>query len=229
MDLGYRQHSGRRIYVIVYVRDAATKSYVAKNYMSYGIVIVPPAAWVRHLPPACQVLRLPGRAITFTAGGSGGSESYEYKFLLKTGSTWSVVQDYSTSNTFAWNTAGLAAGTYSWRFMCGMWVRQCPMKHLNLSATTSSPVAPATGADANCQRPQSSGRWGPSLRLTAEGSGGSGSYEYKFLLRQLLGATLDSGPGVLDSEHLCLEYRRAGARHIHHDGLCAECGVSSAL
>ena len=54
-----------------------------------------------------------GDNIVFTAAASGGSGSYEYQFLLLTGGTWSVVQNYSSTPTWTWNTAaGVAPGTY---------------------------------------------------------------------------------------------------------------------
>ena len=53
-----------------------------------------------------------GTSVAFTAAASGGSGSYEYRFWLLTGSTWTMVQDYSTSATWNWNTAGVAPGYY---------------------------------------------------------------------------------------------------------------------
>ena len=54
-----------------------------------------------------------GANVTFTAGGQGGTGDYEYLFKLKTDATWTVVQGYSSTNTWTWDTAGLAAGIYS--------------------------------------------------------------------------------------------------------------------
>ena len=48
----------------------------------------------------------------FIADGIGGSGSYEYRFWLNTGGSWVIVQDYTTTNTWSWGTAGLLAGTY---------------------------------------------------------------------------------------------------------------------
>lgn len=56
-----------------------------------------------------------GTQVTFTAGGSGGSGNYQYKFSLKTvsGIAWWTVQDYSSNNTWTWNTSGYDAGRYN--------------------------------------------------------------------------------------------------------------------
>jgi hypothetical protein len=43
-----------------------------------------------------------GTTITFTASGSAGTAPYQYKWWLKSGSTWTMMQDWSSSTTFAW-------------------------------------------------------------------------------------------------------------------------------
>jgi hypothetical protein len=80
--------------------------------MSYTILSTPPATGAT-LTPSVTSPQVSGTGITFTAGGIGGSGSYEYKFVLNIGSTSTVVRDYSSSNTWAWNTGGVAAGTYT--------------------------------------------------------------------------------------------------------------------
>ena len=78
-----------------------------------------------------------GKAVTVTAHASGCPDPnpvYHFSLLAPGSSTYTAAQDYSTSNTFTWNTAGVAPGTY--RF--SVWVRD----------------ASGTGAFGN-----SSGRW----------------------------------------------------------------------
>jgi len=56
-----------------------------------------------------------GTSVTFTAGATGGTGTpYEYQFWVHdlTTGAWTVGQDYSTANTFAWNTAALTTGNY---------------------------------------------------------------------------------------------------------------------
>src|SRR5207237_3863065 len=43
-----------------------------------------------------------GTTITFIANPSGGTAPYQYKWWLKSGSTWSMVKDWSSSATYAW-------------------------------------------------------------------------------------------------------------------------------
>jgi len=56
-----------------------------------------------------------GTAVTINANASGclnPNPLYEFWMLTPGSSTWQLVQPYSTSATFTWNTAGKSAGTY---------------------------------------------------------------------------------------------------------------------
>jgi hypothetical protein len=46
--------------------------------------------------------QLPGATVTFTATATGGTAPYEFKWWLWDGATWTVLEDWSTGNTFAW-------------------------------------------------------------------------------------------------------------------------------
>jgi hypothetical protein len=59
-----------------------------------------------------------GTSVTFNASATGGSGTYQYQFLVKNPVTgWAIAKVYSTSSSFAWNTSGLPAGTYSIQVM----------------------------------------------------------------------------------------------------------------
>jgi len=53
-----------------------------------------------------------GATITLTAGASGCPRPLYQFWILRPGSQWQVVQAYSSSTTFSWNTTGLAPGSY---------------------------------------------------------------------------------------------------------------------
>ena len=55
---------------------------------------------------------LSATAVTFTATASGCPHPLYQFWLLRPGSQWQVVQAYSSSPTFNWNTTGLPAGGY---------------------------------------------------------------------------------------------------------------------
>jgi len=54
-----------------------------------------------------------GTLVTFTGVASGGSGAYDYRFWLKTGTTWAIVRDYAPSPTWIWDTTAATAGTYA--------------------------------------------------------------------------------------------------------------------
>ena len=80
------------------------------------------ATYVLSAAPACTAVtetsspvspQQPGTTVTFTATASG-CPNPRYEFWLQSpGAGWAVVQSYGSSNTWAWNTTGLAPGTYT--------------------------------------------------------------------------------------------------------------------
>ena len=46
--------------------------------------------------------QLPGATVTFTAIAAEGTAPYQFKWWLWDGTTWTVLGDWSTGNTFAW-------------------------------------------------------------------------------------------------------------------------------
>jgi len=170
--------------VLVYVRSSgSTAAYDALNSVTYVLVANPPATGVTLVPGIASPQVIGNNNITFTAGGAGGSGTYEYKFWLKTGGVWNVTQDYSAPNAWTWNTNGAAAGSYE----VLVYVRNIGSgaAHESLTSLTYALVAnpPATGATLtpSIASPQVIGS--NSITFTASGIGGSGTYEYKFLLK----------------------------------------------
>ncbi len=131
----------------------------------------------------------PGLAATiggvkFTAAAAGASGNYEYRFWLKgpsTGNEWKVVQDYVPSGTYAWIPA--QEGTYwIWAYArnaggygpeASAWMRfdvvqQAPATTADVTASVPSPVKMATAG---------------TITFIPHAYGGSGKYEYKFLLK----------------------------------------------
>jgi hypothetical protein len=61
-----------------------------------------------------------GARITFTGVASGCTNPNPlYEFWFNNGSSWQLVQGWSTTSTWTWNTTGAPAG--SWQFV--VWVR----------------------------------------------------------------------------------------------------------
>ena len=121
--------------------------------------------------------------VQWTATASGGSGSSEYQFWLRDPSgTWAMVQAYGPDNTFGWtppsagnwlvavrarnqgSPAVLEADTA--RFF--QVINEAPVTSVSLSANKTSPASLATVG---------------TVQWTATASGGSGSSEYQFWLR----------------------------------------------
>ena len=76
-----------------------------------------------------------GTTLSFTATSTGCSNpQYEY-WILRPGSSWQVLQPFSSNPSFSWNTTGVVPGT----FQIAVWVRQ-------LGGGSSSYEAAAGGA-----------------------------------------------------------------------------------
>jgi spore germination protein YaaH len=84
---------------------------------SYRLTTQPCASVTESAEPASS--QASGTAITFTASASGCPNPLYQFWFLAPGRTWQIVQAYSTSATFNWNTTGLPAGSYLYT----VWVR----------------------------------------------------------------------------------------------------------
>ena len=89
-----------------------------------------------------------GTTITFSAGASGGTGPYSYKWWVKqNGGEWTLLQDWSTSTTLAWTPN--ASGTYA----IGIWARSngvtadgpqtSAIAEFGVSGTSTEPTSPA--------------------------------------------------------------------------------------
>lgn len=159
------------------VRDAFTKIFF------YQIIPASAATGVTVTPDLVSP-QSTGTPITFTAQGQGGSGSYEYRFWINSGSGFQIVQAYSTTNTFVWTP--VAAGAYDLlvdvRSAGSTNFREASTKLFFYKIT----AAPASGVTlvpdlASPQAPNTT------VTFTAQGQGGSGTYEYRFWVNSGLG------------------------------------------
>ena len=142
-------------------------------------VIGPPTGVTVTAFPATQTTV--GTVVTFTAAAVTGSGPFEYQFLLTApGGVATIVQAYSPSAVFTFNTAGLAAGTYQVTVQIRTVGSAAPFE-----ATQIVPylvAAPPTSV-ALTGSPAYRAVIGTPVKFTAKATGGSGTYEYRFLLR----------------------------------------------
>ena len=139
-----------------------------------------------------------GTTITFTAVPNGGATPQQYKWLMHDGTSWRIVGDWSTANTFNW-TPTITSSQY--RF--GVWVRSAgntvdageattSVDFAITQATTPAPTTttppPVTSApavrltavtiSANLVAPQPAGT---TIAFTANPNGGAAPQQYKWL------------------------------------------------
>ena len=154
------------------------------SYDQYAVVsFVINACAGAALSPSVPSPRAAGTQITLTASaGTSFCPNPLYKFwTLAPGSSWQIVQDYSTSPTFNWNTTGAAAGNY----YLGVWVRDAFSKagsdsYASIPYTVTIPsCASVTVAAA----PPTSATSGTQVTFTATASGCTGSALYAFWAR----------------------------------------------
>ncbi len=91
---------------------STTATFEAAKAITYTLVAPAAPASAVTLASTLASPQTAGASITFVAAGSGGSGNYEYRFWRKTGAVWSVVQNYSTTATWTWNTTGAIPGLY---------------------------------------------------------------------------------------------------------------------
>jgi hypothetical protein len=128
-----------------------------------------------------------GTPVTYTAAASGGSGSYEYMFLLRApGGALSPVQAYSSTPTWNWNTAGAVAGTY--QVVVRARNAGSTKSYETFQSTSYALTFPPASSVTLTPSPASPATIGTPVTYTAAASGGSGSYEYMFLLRAPGGA-----------------------------------------
>jgi len=124
-----------------------------------------------------------GTSVTWTAAASGGSGTYEYQFWLYNGIYWSIVKPYGAqnNNTWTWNTAGLAGGTYKVVVYARNVGSVEGYEAFSADISYVLQAGPATAVTVS-PSPASPQAVGTSVTWTAAASGGSGTYEYQFWL-----------------------------------------------
>jgi len=129
----------------------------------------------------------PGSAITLTAVAAGGTAPYQFKWLLWNGVAWSVLGNWSTSNTFAWTPSAPNPN-----YRVGVWVRNAgetadqpsgaPANSgsaRSIAFPIQAAVLTVTSLTANLAAPQPPGS---ANTFTAVAAGGTAPYQFKWLV-----------------------------------------------
>ncbi len=121
-------------------------------------------------------------AITFTATAADGVAPYQYKFMVFNGSTWALLRDWGTTNTYTWRPS-----TNNQNYRVRVWIRNAGNvtdAPQNSSAAgemafpiTASNALAVTGLTPNVTSPRAPGT---SITWSATATGGAAPYQYKF-------------------------------------------------
>jgi len=130
------------------------------------------------LTPDVAAPRGLGTTVTWTAVAGGGQGPYQYRFYVWDGATWSLTQDWSASNTFAW-TPTVANDSYRVAVhVRSAWVTQ----GYDLEAAQPFPIGvPASSVTltSSLAAPQAAGT---PVTWTASAAGGQAPYTYRFIV-----------------------------------------------
>jgi hypothetical protein len=102
-------------YFSVWARDAGSTSatFEANATIPYTVKRASCSAVTMSASPASPIAHGTGAQVTFGAAATGCSNPNPlYQFWMLNGSTWKVVQAWSTAATWTWSTTSVPAGTY---------------------------------------------------------------------------------------------------------------------
>jgi hypothetical protein len=122
-----------------------------------------------------------GSTVTFTAAASGGRAPYQFKWWVYDGTTWTPVQNWSTSATFTWRPT--RGGTY----LVAVWGRNngvtadaseamAQVAYTITNAAAPQPLA-ISSLTSNVASPQTSGT---TVTFTTAATGGQAPYQFKW-------------------------------------------------
>jgi subtilisin family serine protease len=166
----------------VWVRSAGSSAELESSRQYYFNVLssVAISGLTADVPLPASV----GTPMTWTATATGGTAPLEYKFWRYSAGAWSMVQDYSTSNTYAWTPTSGEVGSN----VIEVWVRSAGSTAvLEVSRQAACPVAVAisvTSLSPNVSLPTSPGT---PMTWTATLSGGVAPVQYQFWKRNPAG------------------------------------------
>ncbi len=117
-----------------------------------------------------------GDMVTFTAQGNGGDGNYQYKFIINdtTDDKWYLLQGYKENNTIEWKATTPGTKRIMVDVMDGTGAKVG--KNVSVVVNPRPELSAVLSASAYTVSP------GDKVTLTAQGVGGSGKYNYKFIV-----------------------------------------------
>ncbi|GEM_PF-2671097 len=206
----WKANSGGKKRIYVDVKDQAG-NVKRSNPIAVTVSVVRPKVTVSGSASKADT----GNKIRFTAKLSGGSGTYQYRFLLKNPKTnkYTVLKDYSGTNTYVWTAGG--EGTrhvyVDVKDSGGVVTRSSPFG----ITVTKKIVIPPLKAQVTLSK--SIAQKGDNIRITAKASGGTGKYQYRFLLKNPKTNNVIVLRDYSSSAAYVWKVSGEGARHIYVD------------
>jgi hypothetical protein len=168
--------------ITVTARDATGNTGSAVLTVSY--TATPVTLTLMSLTPDRPAPQSPGTGITWTAVASGGTAPYQYKWWQYDGSSWTVLQNWTSSATYTWRPASANPS-----YRVGVWIRNAGStadEYDNPASNGSIPfsIVPSgtlalTSLVSDRSAPQGAGT---AIAWTANAIGGTAPYQYKWWL-----------------------------------------------
>jgi probable HAF family extracellular repeat protein len=150
----------------------------AANGLRRPVMLVPTITSVT-LTADRSAPQVPGTSVTFTAAARGGTAAHQFKWLLYDGTTWAVLQGWSTAASFTWTPAIANASYYVAVVARGAgnttdaFEQAAGMSFSIVSGMTGVTLTASLGAS---QLP------GTAITFTAAATGGAAPIQFKWLL-----------------------------------------------
>jgi len=164
-----------------FAREGATGTAIGSETIPFTIAVVPTAVALAASHASPEPV---GAEITLTATKTGGAATVQYMFEVSTngGTSWTLLQDFSTATTVAW-TPGQAGG-----YQLKVTAREPAMPDVTVTGTLAYTIVEplsAVALAASLPSPQPVNR---AIRLTAAKTGGV-SVQYQYVASTDGGAT----------------------------------------
>jgi hypothetical protein len=172
----------------VWVRSAGNNTDTYENANSNGsigyvITTGPSPLTITSLTASASSPQIPGASITFSAAVDGGTAPYQFKWRISIdgGTSFTTVQDWSSNAAFTWQTAMPVADARItvWARNSGV-TTDAPQAQATMGYVIASPSSGPLVLTSIVPNLPSPSMVGTAITFTANASGGTGPYQYKW-------------------------------------------------
>ena len=194
------------------IKDLATNAVTRKSIEGYEITSTGGGTTTYSFTTDKVSPQSEGSSIKLTATVTNGSGTYQYKFLSREDTTgeWTILQDYSTTNTYTWNAN--TAGSYN----LYVDIKSVSSGEVNRQQITGYVIQPSSIQATTSISPESTVSAGNKVTLKVTVST-EGTYQYKFLVRDMDTDTWASIQDFSPSNTKEWTARKAGTKNIYVD------------